>query len=477
MATILIVDDDPQIHVIFEKILTEEAHSVLKALSGEEVNNLVESHSIDLVITDVNLPGISGIEALQKIKQIEPKLPVIVMTAFGTTDTAIEATKQGAFDYILKPFNIPEILKLVEQALEAGRFMRTPVQMDAIPETEPAEVMIGRSTVMQEVYKAIGKVAPTDTTVLIRGESGTGKELVARALYQHSLRSEQPFMVINCVAIPETLLESELFGYEKGSFTGATRRRVGKVEQARGGTIFLDEIGDMPISIQAKILRLLEEKTIERLGGEGLLKADVRIIAATNRNLEDLLKMGLFREDLFYRLNVVTIKLPSLRERPDDIPLLSHYFVTKYAREMSLQNPGLTDSAIALLRSNAWPGNVRELANTLQKSLIFSRGSPISAEDITGILNSESRAQDHADAEEVIKRWVRLQLRSQSVSDLFNTLSDHFSRIVIREVLDHTQGNQSLAAKILGLSRPTLQAKIQKYDLAAETRVKKDGPA
>ena len=277
MGTILIVDDDAQLRHSFEKLLTAEGHTVRISPTGEGGLEVVRTVLPDLVIIDVRLPGMDGLQTFQKMHEIEPKLPVIVMTAYGNTDTAIEATKLGAFDYVLKPFEIPEMLSTIEKALEAGRFMRSRVEMDVAPEASSTDVIFGRSRAMQEVYKAIGRVASTDATVLIRGESGTGKELVARAIYQHSVRSDKPFLVINCVAIPETLLESELFGYEKGAFTGAVTRRVGKIEQANGGTVLLDEIGDMPFSIQAKILRLLQEKSIERLGGRFPIPVDVRV--------------------------------------------------------------------------------------------------------------------------------------------------------------------------------------------------------
>jgi len=309
MGKILIVDDDPQLRQSFEKLLTTEGHTVQTAATGEAAVKLVQTNPPDLVIMDIRMPGMSGLEAFRTIHDLEPKVPVIIMTAFGTTETAIEATKLGAFDYVLKPFEIPEALTLISQALNAGRFMRSQVEIDMTPERASGEAIIGKSKAMQEVYKSIGRVAPTDATVLLRGESGTGKELVARAIYQHSLRAEKPFLVINCVAIPETLLESELFGYERGAFTGAISRRVGKIEQAHGGTIFLDEIGDMPFAIQAKILRLLQEKSIERLGGRETIPVDVRIIAATNRDLEAALAAGRFREDLYYRLKVVTADL------------------------------------------------------------------------------------------------------------------------------------------------------------------------
>ena len=297
MSTVLIVDDDDQLRKSFKKILREEGYEVLEAVSAEESIDRVAAAAPDVVVLDMRLPGMSGLDAFRTIHRIEPKLPVIMMTAYATTETAIEATKLGAFDYILKPFEIPPMLDTIRQALEAGRFMRSPVNMNGDPSQPAGEAIVGRSRTMQEVYKAIGRVSASDATVLIRGESGTGKELVARAIYQHSLRAEKPFQIINCVAIPENLLESELFGYEKGAFTGAAHRRLGKIEQADGGTVFLDEIGDMPFPIQAKILRLLQEKSIERLGGRDTIPVDVRIIAATNRDLESALAEGRFREE------------------------------------------------------------------------------------------------------------------------------------------------------------------------------------
>ncbi len=421
MSTILIIDDDDQLRNSFHKLLSEEGYTAEGAASGEAGLEIVQNQSPDLVIVDVRLPGMNGLETFEAIHALEPKLPVIIMTAYGTTETAIQATKMGAFDYILKPFEIPGMLAVINQALEAGRFMRTPVQMDASPDEATKEAIIGRSKSMQDVYKAIGRVSTADATVLIRGESGTGKELVARAIYQHSLRAEKPFLVINCVAIPENLLESELFGYEKGAFTGAVHRRVGKIEQANGGTVFLDEIGDMPFSIQAKILRLLQERSIERLGGRGTIPVDVRILAATNRDLEASLAEDRFREDLYYRLKVVTISLPPLRERRDDIPLLTDFFLSRYATELDMENPGIMRDAVATLNSLQWPGNVRELANTIQKALIFSRGAPIQAEDVVHALSGEkgSRAADPQAAEDVIRRWMHKSLTSETEKHSF----------------------------------------------------------
>ncbi|UCG80204.1 MAG: sigma-54-dependent Fis family transcriptional regulator [Desulfobacterales bacterium] len=475
MGTILIVDDDTQLRQSFDKLLTEEGHIVRTAPTGEAAIAVVRESVPDLVVMDVRLPGITGLETFRAIREIEAKLPVIVMTAFGTTETAIEATKLGAFEYVLKPFEIPDILALIDQALEAGRFMRSRVEMDTVPETTSADAIIGRSKAMQEVYKAIGRVAPTDATVLIRGESGTGKELVARAIYQHSLRADKPFLVINCVAIPETLLESELFGYEKGAFTGAVSRRVGKIQQAHGGTLFLDEIGDMPFSIQAKILRLLQEKCIERLGGREPIPVDVRIIAATNRDLEAALTGGRFREDLYYRLKVVTLWIPPLRDRLDDIRLLADYFLVRFATEMRIDNPAINKEAKALLSSHPWQGNVRELSNTIQKALIFSRGGPISLEDISQVIGSERvTGETEETVDEAIRQWVRDALTSGTAKDVFTALMDRFTVILIAEALKVTGGNRSRAAELLGMSRPTLLSKIEKYQLRIETSVRGD---
>jgi nitrogen regulation protein NR(I) len=476
MGVILIIDDDYQIRESFEKLLTEEGHEVLTAASGETGLDVLRSVLPDLVLLDLRLPGMSGLETFVSIREIESKLPVIIMTAFGTTETAIEATKLGAFDYILKPFDIPDILKLITQALEASRFMRSQVEIDILPKTASSEVIIGQSKPMQEIYKAIGRVAPTEATVLIRGESGTGKELVARAIYQHSQRSAKPFLVINCVAIPETLLESELFGYEKGAFTGAVSRRMGRIEQANGGTIFLDEIGDMPFSIQAKILRLLQEKSIERLGGREPIPVDVRIIAATNRDLEAGLAEGKFREDLYYRLKVVTIWLPPLRERLQDISRLADYFLDRFAQSMELDNPGMTDETRGVLKNYRWPGNVRELANTLQKALIFSRGYPIHPEDISQIIQGEALVREgRSPTDGSIRQWARKALMNEPGMDKFDRLIDQVASALISEALDITGGNRSRAAKILGVSRPTLQSKIEKYGITMETSVKSEG--
>lgn len=473
MSTILIIDDDDQLRLSFKKLLTTEAYNVIDAASGEAGLKLVMNGAApDLVVLDIRLPGMNGMETFKKFHAMDPKLPIIIMTAFGTTETAIEATKMGAFDYVLKPFDIPEMLSTIKQALGTGRFRRAMVDVDVMPQESSREAIIGRSKPMQDVYKAIGHVSSSDATVLVRGESGTGKELVARAIYQHSQRAEKNFHIINCVAIPENLLESELFGYEKGAFTGAAHRRIGKIEQAHKGTIFLDEIGDMPISIQAKILRLLQEKSIDRLGGRETIPVDVRIIAATNRDLETALTTGRFREDLYYRLKVVTIWLPSLRDRKSDISLLSEYFLSKYAVQNSIANPGITEKAIEQLAGYSWPGNIRELANTIQKALLFNHGAPISAEDVREAIKSERLPTGAPDEnkEDVLRRMIRRELQNpQQQGDLFETLMDQFAGIVISEALVETDGNRSRAAKLLGLSRPTLHSKVDKYQLKFKT--------
>jgi nitrogen regulation protein NR(I) len=474
LSTILIIDDDDQLRNSFTKLLAEENYQIEQAASGEEGLRLIKQKMPDLVILDMRLPGMNGFETFTAIHKLDPKLPVIIMTAYGTTETAIKATKLGAFDYILKPFEIPDMLMVIGQALEAGRFMRSPVEMNIVPGNASREAIIGRSPAMQDVYKAIGRVAATDATVLIRGESGTGKELVARAVYQYSDRKDQPFLVINCVAIPDTLLESELFGYERGAFTGATHRRVGKIEQANGGTVFLDEIGDMPLNLQSKILRLLQEKSVERLGGRETIPVDVRIIAATNRDLEKAITEGRFREDLYYRLKVVTIGLPPLRERKKDISLLADYFLERLATAAGIGHPGCTAAAKNLLTTYDWPGNVRELANTLQKVLIFNRGAPLQPDDIKKVLaEALAISPGNTPSSEGLQNIVRQVLSGPPNPKMFDDFVDQVGSLLVAEALKKTGGNRSQAAKLLGLSRPTLHSKIEKYNLKLQTEVTK----
>jgi two-component system nitrogen regulation response regulator GlnG len=472
MNTILVIDDDDQLRLSFCRLLKEENYTVISAASGEAGIDIVRGTLLDLVILDMRLPGMNGMETFKEIRKIDTKLPVIIVTAYGTTDIAIEATKMGAYDYVLKPFEVPEMLVLIRQAIEAGYFMRSPVAVDASPGGQQGDAIIGQSRLMQGVYKTIGRVSQTDATVLIRGESGTGKELVARAVYQHGIRSGKSFLIINCVAIPETLLESELFGYEKGAFTGASQRHIGKIEQANGGTVFLDEIGDMPLNIQAKILRLLQEKSIERLGGEETIPVDVRIIAATNKNLEQAILEGKFREDLYFRLKVVTIELPPLRERKEDIDPLISFYLHKFSAELKIDNPSIQPEALMLLNRYDWPGNIRELSNLIQKVLIFNRGAPISAADLEQIIEKKDKAGRAGEIELItIRDWVRQTLASSSGTYSFDDFMDTVSGIVISEALKSTNGNRTQAAKLLGLSRPTLHAKIEKYNIKLKTEI------
>jgi DNA-binding NtrC family response regulator len=472
MDTILVIDDDDQLRKSFCKLLKEEKYAVISAASGEAGIEIVKQNLLDLVILDMRLPGINGMETFKRIKKIDSKLPVIIITAYGTTQIAIEATKMGAYDYVLKPFDVPEMLNLIEQAIEAGYFMKSPVKVDAAPDKQSGDAIIGQCKLMQNVYKSIGRVSQTDATVLIRGESGTGKELVARAIYQHGIRSDKAFLIINCVAIPENLLESELFGYEKGAFTGASQRHIGKVEQANGGTLFLDEIGDMPLNIQAKILRLLQEKNIERLGGEETIPVDVRIIAATNKNLEHAIKEEKFREDLYFRLKVVTIELPPLRDRQGDINSLISYYMVKFSNELNIDNPDIKTETLQRLNRYEWPGNIRELSNLIQKVLIFNRGAPISIADLEQVITKKEK---RVSAEETklndIKEWVCQILSNKDERYSFDDFIDIISSIVVSEALKITNGNRSQAAKLLSVSRPTLHAKIDKYRIKLKTEI------
>ncbi|CCH47926.1 sigma-54-dependent transcriptional regulator [Pseudodesulfovibrio piezophilus] len=469
MAQILIVDDDSQLRQSFEKLLTQEGHHVHVASSGEAGVIAVKQSSPDLVIMDMRMPGMTGLEAYQKMRTIDPRLIVIIMTAYGTTEIAIEATKMGAFDYILKPFDIPEMLTLINQALETARCSKEKTTAPTAVLTKPDQ-LLGSSRIMQDVYKSIGRVAATDALVLIRGESGTGKELVALAIHKYSQRHDKPFCPINCVAIPDTLLESELFGYEKGAFTGANRSKAGRIEQASGGTLFLDEIGDMPLNIQAKILRLLQEKQFVRLGGGTALRANVRILAATNRNLEQAVADGVFREDLYYRLNVVTIGLPLLRDREGDVFELADHFLACLSAEMEMTNPGLAQEAKDFLAAHDWPGNVRELVNIIQKALIFNRGAPITRDELTqavGLSTAQSSLADKSD--ESFKSEIRRVLTQYAGENCFEMLMDYSGRLVVGEALAITDGNRTRAARLLGMSRPTLLARIEKYGLKTHT--------
>src|ERR1039457_4811568 len=383
MSKLLLIDDEEDVQYSFRRIFDSPDVELTTASSGEEGLKLIPEIKPDLVIMDIRMGGMNGMETLRHIRQMDSKLLVILMTAYGTTQTTIEAMKLGAYDYLLKPFDIPKLKEIVGNALKAARDMKQVVSYEPLLETEDYELgIVGRSEPMQQVFNLIGQVAGTDATALVTGESGTGKELVARAIYHHSNRSQQPFLAVNCAAIPEQLLESELFGHEKGSFTGATTQRIGKFEQCNKGTIFLDEIGDMTPATQTKILRVLQSGTFERVGGNQPIQVDVRIIAATNKPLEAAVAARQFREDLFYRLNVVRIQIPPLRDRREDIPLLVNYFLKTFAREHQRAPKSVAASVIKTLEKYHWPGNVRELENALHRAHVMAKSDAILLGDL-----------------------------------------------------------------------------------------------
>lgn len=471
MSRILIVDDDTAMLAAFEEILGGLEHDVVTARRAETAIKQLQGAAVDLAILDIQLPGMSGLEALRFMKREHPKLPVVVITGHGTMSTAIEATRLGAFDYQLKPIEPEQMLATIERALEAGRLMRGQVAVGMNETAITGDAIVGQSAAMQEVYKAIGRVAHTDAAVLIRGESGTGKELVARAIYQHSHRAEQLLIVVNCAAIPETLLESELFGHERGAFTGSVGERIGKFQQADQGTLFLDEIGDMPLGVQAKILRVLEDKSFQRLGGNETIRSDVRVLAATNRNLEKAISEGLFREDLFHRLDVFTIHLPPLRERRDDIRDLVMYFANRFARELKIDTPPLSQEALEMLTNRAWPGNVRELEHCIQRLIISTGGHSIQAADLSRLFAQSAQqsasALEHAD-EETLRDLVRRHLHNAGGEQAHERFLYRVETLLISEALRQTKGNQTHAARLLGLPRQTLYDKLQKHRLSAD---------
>jgi two-component system, NtrC family, response regulator AtoC len=470
MERIVIVDDDLSLCHFLKKALSQRGYQVVTCHSGRDALSIIDAQEINLLLLDNKLPDWTGLDLLKEIKQDYPKVPIIIMTAFGTTDTAIDAMRLGAFDYILKPFELEEMCELVDKGLEANTLMKRAVSIPALSEyKEDADQMIGKSKVMQEVYKLIGQVAENDVTVLIRGESGTGKELVARAIYQHSRRKEGPFLAINCAAIPESLLESELFGYEKGAFTGANKRRIGKFEQCDKGTIFLDEVGDMSLSTQAKILRILQEGEFERIGSNETIRVDVRVLASTHRKLEELIKQGIFREDLFYRLKIMTIVLPPLRERKEDIQELTEYFFQLYNRHLGGQVSYIDPSVFDRMSSYHWPGNVRELANTVKRALILCKGEVMTEKE--AVFDVEDGGTSSANEGELERNLSRMLdplltdiLRIWGTG-LHSNLLENVEKFIIQKALSETRGNQVRAAKLLGISRNTLRHRIEKYGL------------
>jgi nitrogen regulation protein NR(I) len=479
MSKLLLIDDEEDVRYSLQRIFDSPEIELATASSGEEGIKVIAKFKPDLVLMDVRMGGMNGLETLRKIRAGNSKLLIILMTAYGTTQTAIEAMKLGAYDYLLKPFDIAQLKELVTSALKAARDMKQVVSYQPLLQSEDYELgVIGRSPPMQNVFKLIGQVAATDATALITGESGTGKELVARAIYHHSERSTQPFLAVNCAAIPEQLLESELFGHERGSFTGATTQRIGKFEQCNKGTIFLDEIGDMTPPTQTKILRVLQSGTFERVGGNSPIQVDVRVIAATNKPLEAAVAAKQFREDLFYRLNVVRIHIAPLRDRASDIPLLVNYFLEKNARELKRPPKSIAASVIKKLEKYHWPGNVRELENAIRRAHVMSKGDAILLGDLppeisgqnsgTGILPvSGEPSGSQTDAAALARQLFQWAKRDPKLKVI-----PAVERELVIQALKETNDNQVHAAKLLGITRATLRKRIDKFGILRELNVK-----
>jgi DNA-binding NtrC family response regulator len=443
---ILVVDDEEQMRDLLAKVLERKGYQVAVSADGSEALALLEREPVDLVVTDVRMPGLDGMEALRAIRELNPETIVLIMTGFGSIDQAVQAVKDGAYDYINKPFKIDEMLLTIEKALEERRLRHEVTTLRQELRTRyHFENLIGKSRAIQEVFALIEQVAGSRSTVMVYGKSGTGKELVAKAIHYNSPRSTKAFVPVNCAAIPAELLESELFGHEKGSFTGAIATKVGKFELATGGTLFLDEVGSMRLDLQAKILRALQEREVERVGGTRTIKIDVRVIAATNRDLKKAVEDESFREDLYYRLNVVPITLPDLKDRQEDIPLLANHFVQKFGQE---SNPGIREiskEAMAILLSHAWPGNVRELENVIERAVTLGRGPAIQPGDLPPHLAGGANPLERAFAKEA-------------------TLED-LEKDYIAMILHRTRGHQIRAASILGIDRRTLYRKIKHYNI------------
>jgi DNA-binding NtrC family response regulator len=438
---ILIVEDEDKLRRILELQLLDSGFDVQKAAKAEEALPLIDR--ADLILTDFKLPGMSGLEMLQLIRRQDSHVPVIVMTAFGTVENAVEAMKAGAVDFLLKPFSLDHLTTVVNKALEIRHLRDENRQLkEELGRKYQWDNIVGRSAAMQGIFATIMRVAPTRATVLLAGESGVGKDLIARAIHFHSPRKDKPFVKINCTALPENLMESELFGYEKGAFTGANVSKPGKFEQADTGTVMLDEIGDVPANIQVKLLRVLQEREFERLGSNKTTHIDVRVVAATNRDLRAALEDGTFREDLYYRLNVVPLEIPPLRERKEDIPYLAHHFVEKLSPETGNQVRGITDAAIDKLMQYSWPGNVRELENVIERSMVMALGEKLDEKDIRLDMNLRTRPT----AGEVgLPEGMSL---------------DAYEQELIRNALKQADGNKSQAARLLGLTRNALRYRL-----------------
>lgn len=464
MPILLVIDDELSILHAFRRAFPAPEYELLTASTAAEGLQRLAEKRPDAVVLDLHLTDASGLEGFDQVRAADARIPVILITGHGTTDLAIEAIKRGAYEYLLKPLELPQLRDVVVRACASSRLMNVPaVVADVEKVPEQADVLLGRCPAMQEVYKSIGRVASQDVTVLIRGESGTGKELVARAVYQHSRRANRPFAVINCAAIPEALLESELFGHEKGSFTGADRKRIGRFEQCNNGTLFLDEVGDMSPLTQAKVLRLLQEQQFERVGGEETVRTDVRLIAATNADLEERVTRGSFRGDLYFRLNGYPIVLPPLRERGDDLALLVDHYVRRFAHELNKTVHSVPAETLAALKAYSWPGNVRELQTVLRQTLLRMSGPVLLPEFLPPRMTASPNAGG-SEANE-LAAFVQDRLAAGS-EDLYGECLSRMERELLTRVLQWTEGNQVQAARILGITRGSLRNKIRALNIS-----------
>lgn len=477
MPRALAIDDDRAVLHILARSLSHDELDVETAESPTDGLKRVSEEPPDVLLLDLLMPEMNGLEALRRVREIDPRLPVVMLTSEGGSDTTIEAMQLGAFDYVSKPVNVPALRDVVERAIRTRRMMQVPVAL-AADDGEPTagDAFIGRSPAMLDVFKMIGRVASQNVPVLVRGESGTGKELVARAIVQHGDRSEGPFAEVNCAALTETLLESELFGHEKGAFTGADARRIGRFEQCDGGTIFLDEVGDMSPLVQGKVLRLLQQQRFERVGGNETIQTDVRIVAATNRDLEEMVEKGGFRSDLLYRLNGVTISLPPLRERGDDLArLLQHFLRISRADFGKPEIEGFSPEAVEVLENHDWPGNVRELRSVVRQAVLATTGTAIVPDALpASITNGDEPAADDDPSDELaIAAFVQRRLDAGS-NDLYAEAIEQLERFLIARVLKHTGGNQSRASEILGITRGKIRDRIAAFGISLEKQVKVD---